>query len=579
MIKKLIKQIKSESQVIGALITLLLLVSAAFVSMIVFLPDVVKASPNVISSYEVDPTLWEYGDLKRINNTEYYLTGYRGSSGAVYPGQLTSVRIYNNNISILPSNISNYAFNNSAGYEVKLAKLPNTDIFVVFYQRGNGSGETITVHVNEDGTITNSKIDTQNATSTTNEIQIMYLYDDVFVTAFRQSTTQDGFIQTVLVSTDGQITGIGDTQIFDSGSGQYPYMTKIDDGTIAIVYSDVDSDGKLVTYNISDAGIITDTAADTWEFDTTQGMRPTIVHVSGDVYAIAYNGTDGDGFVGTVTIGTNGMITKSWLGTLEFDTVMCLSPYIFAQNTSGYYGVAYQSTAAAPTVKTFNISDDGLTVGPVIDTLAIDTVSTTGYGFESPPVSVNGINYACVYTGPGDDGWIKTFNVTVYEQASTASTYSLNFDLGTKIDWAGTAGTTVWSNETGNWHETMEINLSVNSTDNVTEIRVWVGDMNDSGLWLNASNISIQFSSDNITWGNATGNVTAFTDGGSNISVNTTQWTEANGAYGANPFTYGGIINTNRSIYCRFKISIPATLSTNYYYNYSSCRVYPGRYV
>jgi len=169
-------------------------------------------------------------------------------------------------------------------------------------------------------------------------------------------------------------------------------------------------------------------------------------------------------------------------------------------------------------------------------------------------------------------------------EGPTTSTYTAVGLPNSRITWAGTAGTTVWCNTSGDAYETLEVNMSVNSTDNVSELRFWIGDLNDTGEWINASNISVVFSSDNSTWkgGDDSINTTSFTDGGSNVSVNETQWTHANGMYGDNPFTagLGGISDKNVSIWVRFKITIPSGASTDDFWSSSSTawKIYIGRY-
>jgi len=165
----------------------------------------------------------------------------------------------------------------------------------------------------------------------------------------------------------------------------------------------------------------------------------------------------------------------------------------------------------------------------------------------------------------------------------TASVYSLKgLPSPYGITWAGTAGTTVWCNATGTHSETMEINMSINSSDNVTEIRVWVDDLNDSGTWINASNISVVISRDNTSWAGGDGSVnyTAFSDGGSNVSINTSQWTDANGMYGTNPFLGAGLKDTNTSLYCRFRITIPSGAATDVFSSLSltDWKIYIGHY-
>ena len=57
------------------------------------------------------------------------------------------------------------------------------------------------------------------------------------------------------------------------------------------------ADGFLKTVEISSAGAITDTVVDTLEFDTVNGVAPDLIHVSGNIYAVAYQGDRDDGFL------------------------------------------------------------------------------------------------------------------------------------------------------------------------------------------------------------------------------------------------------------------------------------------
>ena len=61
-------------------------------------------------------------------------------------------------------------------------------------------------------------------------------------------------------------------------------------------------DGFLKTIEIATNGQITDTAIDSLEYDITDGITSSIVHISGDVFAIAYQGNGDDGFLATVSI-------------------------------------------------------------------------------------------------------------------------------------------------------------------------------------------------------------------------------------------------------------------------------------
>ena len=60
---------------------------------------------------------------------------------------------------------------------------------------------------------------------------------------------------------------------------------------------------------------------DSLEFDPVKGKTPSMIHVSGDIYAIAYSGDGDHGFLKTVKITSNGQIDDTVLDTLEFDVV------------------------------------------------------------------------------------------------------------------------------------------------------------------------------------------------------------------------------------------------------------------
>jgi len=138
------------------------------------------------------------------------------------------------------------------------------------------------------------------------------------------------------------------------------------------------------------------------------------------------------------------------------------------------------------------------------------------------------------------------------------------------ISWTGTAGTTVWSNATAEGG-TLELNMSINSSDNVTGIKVYCGDIDASML---AGNITLYVSRDNTTYAVPDDNAGVFTDGGSNISINTSTWPA--GA-GDNPFTVpdSGLTDTNTSIFMRFTLGLGSSDGT---FSQSDWKIYVGCY-
>jgi len=147
------------------------------------------------------------------------------------------------------------------------------------------------------------------------------------------------------------------------------------------------------------------------------------------------------------------------------------------------------------------------------------------------------------------------------------STYRIKGLTNNKITWHGIAGHTVYCNASGDRNETLEINMSINTSDNVTEVRVFIGDLNNTEFYINASNITLYISSDNISYGE----MGTFTDGGNNISINVSTWPV--GA-GASPFLGTGLTNKTTSIYCIFRLAIPADAINNIFYNSNSYYIY-----
>lgn len=129
------------------------------------------------------------------------------------------------------------------------------------------------------------------------------------------------------------------------------------------------------------------------------------------------------------------------------------------------------------------------------------------------------------------------------------------------VTWSGYNETTVYSNATAGAGGTLNMQFELNATSNLTQVRVYCDDLDATIL---ASNIGIQFSSDNTTWGDP-GNWRTFSNGGSNITINDAQWTTGNGCYGTDPFSGSGMTEGTHNIYAHFRLAIPAGASGGTY--------------
>ena len=235
----------------------------------------------------------------------------------------------------------------------------SSDVYAIAYEGSGSDGFLKTVEIATNGQITDTVVDTlEFDTGTGNTPDIIRVSGDVYAIAY-QGPGSDGFLKTVEIATSGQITdAVIDTLEFDTGTGNTPDIVHISGNTYAIAYQGPFSDGFLKTVEIATSGQITDAAIDTLEFDTLDGHEPSLIHVSGNVFAIAYRGVLGDGFLNTVEIATNGQITDTVIDTLEFDTDNCLTPDII-HISGNIYTIAYEDSGSDGFLKTVEIFTSG----------------------------------------------------------------------------------------------------------------------------------------------------------------------------------------------------------------------------
>jgi prepilin-type N-terminal cleavage/methylation domain-containing protein len=303
--------------------------------------------------------------------------------------------------------IDTLEFDTSSGYEPDMTHVDG-DVYAIAYRGPGDDGFLKTVEIATDGQITNTVIDTlEFDTSSGFDPSIIHINADVYAIAYR-GPNSDGFLKTVEIATDGQITNaVIDTLEFDTSSGSEPAIIHVNGDVYAIAYRGPNLDGFLKTAEIATDGQITDTVIDTLEFDTSNSFEPDIIHVNADVYAIAYRGTwQDDGFLKTVEIATDGQITNTVIDTLEFDTSSGFEPKII-QVGGDVYAIAYRGPNSDGFLKTVEIATDGQITDTVIDTLEFDTSD----GFEPDIIHVSGDFYAIAYRGINNDGFLKTVEI------------------------------------------------------------------------------------------------------------------------------------------------------------------------
>jgi hypothetical protein len=256
------------------------------------------------------------------------------------------------------------------------------------------------------GEIENAVIDTfEHNTSRGNEPDIIHISGDVYAIAYR-GPGNDGFISTVEIDSAGVITGsVIDQLEYDTSQGKQPDIIPISGDIYAIAYRGNGDDGWVATVDIDSAGTIANSVVDSFEFNTSQGVHPAIVNVTGDVYAIAYQGAGSDGFISTVDIDASGTITSPVLDAFEYETTNGRNPDIINID-SNTVAVTYRGDGGDGFVATFDIGGTG-SISAIVDTLEFNTTN----GDFSSIIKISGDTHAVAYKGPGRDGWLSTFDI------------------------------------------------------------------------------------------------------------------------------------------------------------------------
>lgn len=315
-------------------------------------------------------------------------------------------------------------------------------MYVIAYTGDTDDGFLKTVQIAGSGEIGNEEIDSFEFDVVKGKTpDIIPISGDVYAIAYAEDG-DDGRLITVTIANDGQITeAIIDSVEFDNAKGKTPNIIHISGNVYAIAYAGDGDDGWLITGTITAAGQITDTLIDSLEFDPVKGKTPNIIPISGNVYAIAYAGDLDDGFLITVTIATDGQITDTVIDTLEFDTSQGKTPNIIPIS-GDVYAIAYAGNADAGSLKTVTIATDGQITDPVIDTLEFDSAK----GKTPNIIPVSGDVYAIAYAGNGDDGFLKTLTIATDGQITdpVIDTLECHLLFSHRLDRSGLRHTGMW---------------------------------------------------------------------------------------------------------------------------------------
>ena len=420
-----------------------LTLAALMLGMVVVMPFVTQAGTTLIGSRNygliikegyaadsgVEHAVWRLLD----DGLEAVLLGVGSSTNYTLPqavnGMTADITVTKTSAGETPAGaivdtvIDTLEFDTSEGTAPRMAPVSGS-VYAIGYTGPGSDGFIKTVTIATDGQIGDTAIDTlEFDTGTGIEVDIIHVSGTTYAVAYRGSGS-DGFIRTVTITADGQIgDSVLDTLEFDTADGFQPRIIHVSGTTYAVAYRGSGSDGFIKTVTIGADGQIGDTVIDTLEFDTADGFDPDIIHVAGDVYAIAYRGTGDDGFLVTVTVTAAGQIGNTVVDSLEYDTGNGESPDIELV-AANVYLIAYLGPSNGGFLKTVEIAADGQITDAVIDSQQFDAVQ----GSEPSVLSIGNDLFAIAHRGDNSDGWVRTFEILPNGQIGNAEIDSLEFD-------------------------------------------------------------------------------------------------------------------------------------------------------
>ncbi len=212
-------------------------------------------------------------------------------------------------------------------------------------------------------------------------------------------TLSTGYLVTLSIDDHGHIgPGVLDTFKFVQPFCSETSIVHIANNSYAIAYNGFGStagNGYIITVNILDNGSIVEPLVDTYQFiitvnipninGSTDGLQPTLLHVTNDVFIVAYGADSNNllrnGFLQTVRISSQGFILNGSVDTLLIPIDYCSKIEIFPVNNQ-IYALAFSggnnSNWEHGIVLTITIADNGSIFDSILGCYLFDNYRCLG---------------------------------------------------------------------------------------------------------------------------------------------------------------------------------------------------------
>jgi hypothetical protein len=323
-------------------------------------------------------------------------------------------------------------FSNDFGYNPHIIEFKNFVYAIAHIEQGH-AGMLKTVYIGPEGgdirdEIYDSTLEFEPIVNNVEKPRITHVYDNTFAIAYSSANNDNGYLTSVYIKDNGTIGQTRNDSInFDSDSCYEPDVINISGEFCAVVYGCNNDSGIIKTFQISDNGD-TINIVDSYEFVLDGCRESEIIHISGNVYAVAYRGNNDEGILETFEISDNGVITKSSIDTSIFVSVPdeCFTPRII--NTTGIdiYAIVYSSASGAEGIlHTIKIETDGT----ITDNLYNNNLIFDNGRCYDPAISHFEDNeYLIVYEGSGQEGYYTGVEILTNGTINGTSSNNVQFN-------------------------------------------------------------------------------------------------------------------------------------------------------
>ena len=196
--------------------------------------------------------------------------------------------------------------------------------------------------------------------------------------------------------------------------------------TFALVCDGADGDGYLTTVDVnSDGSIDADPELDQWEFDAAYCKGPSIVHVTGTYYAVYYRDSLAYMKLFTTTIAANGTLSDSKTEELTVSTTDCDCGEIIEVG-GGVFVMSSVGTGSVPLLETCTIDGSG-------DITLVDEQLLPSGAAEYGNLLSPGAGVVCFYRNGTSDGRAISYYI------DSSGNFGAPMDwitwLGSQPDW------------------------------------------------------------------------------------------------------------------------------------------------